>query len=54
MTKTSGKRPTNVKRFEDQGERFLDSIVTEDETWVLYKTSETKKIHGMVSFQFTE
>ena len=32
-----------LERYAEQGEEFLDSIVTDDETWVHYTTPETKE-----------
>lgn len=32
-----------LERYESQGETFLDSIVTGDETWVCFYTLESKK-----------
>lgn len=35
-----------LERYDEQGEEFLDSIVTGDETWISYTTPETKR-HSM-------
>lgn len=43
----SEKRPIFFLPFEEQGESFPDSIVTEDETWVLLKFWEQNTINGM-------
>lgn len=32
-----------LERFDEQGEEFLDSIVTGDEIWISYTTPETKR-----------
>lgn len=32
-----------LERYDEQGEEFLDSIVTGDETWISYTTPETKR-----------
>jgi hypothetical protein len=33
-----------LQAYEPDGEEFLDTIVTEDETWVHYTTPETKQL----------
>jgi hypothetical protein len=37
-----------LTRYAQEGDEFLDSIVTEDETWVFHHTSESKQqsLHG--------
>ena len=32
-----------LMRYEQEGDDFLDSIVTEDETWVFHHTPESKQ-----------
>jgi hypothetical protein len=32
-----------LTRYAQEGEEFLDSIVTGDETWVFHQTSESKQ-----------
>lgn len=49
----SEKRPIFFLRFEEQGESFPDSVVTEDETWVLLKFWGQNTINGMALFQLT-
>jgi len=35
--------PKTLASFEEEGEEFLDSIVTGNETWAHYYTPETKE-----------
>lgn len=42
-TRRMGGALTFLQRYHDDGEEFLNKIVTGDETWVHFETEETKE-----------
>ena len=45
---------TFLQRYHDEGDEFLDKIVTGDETWVKFVNVETKEQSTMDAHTFTE
>jgi hypothetical protein len=42
-TKRMGSAPKFLTRYAQEGDEFVDSIVTGDETWVFHHTPESKQ-----------
>ena len=46
-TKRMGSALKFLTRYEQEGDEFLDSFVTGDETWVFHHTPESKQVTAM-------